>query len=197
MKQRAKEYTKFIFLDNNNNTPLASAVLLEQKGTNRVFELASPPPCDLSTLSSVDVFSLNSPDFIAWRGHVTRQKDDEVFFCVDEHIDSNLRRHLRIPMPFRAYLFPASGELKRIPVISKDISCGGIAFFSQVSLPVGAKYEIVLPFTERPIIVHIRVLRALAPERGLYACEFIDLLPQEEAMIQERIFEYDLRHHIA
>ena len=64
-------------------------------------------------------------------------------------------------------------------------------------LKAGAKYEIALPCTEPPIIVQLEILRVLSKEKNLYACQFIDLLPQEEAMVQESIFEYDLYHHTA
>lgn len=82
-------------------------------------------------------------------------------------------------------------------MISKDISCGGIALHCVTPLKDGAKFEIALPCTEPPIIVRLEVLRPISKEKNLYSCQFIDLLPQEEAMIQESIFEYDLHHHTA
>ena len=189
---------KFIILNDAQQT-VASATLVAQQGQHKRFELTSTPTVDLNSLPALNILSLNSTDFIAWRGSIERIRDNQLYFLAEEQIDSHLRRHLRITMPFRAYIFPSNGELKRHPVVCKDISCGGIALYTQLPLRSDQIYEIALACTEPPLLVNIRVLRDLKNDSGtyLYACEFIDLLPQEESMIQECIFEYDLRHHRA
>lgn len=189
---------KFIILDDNHQT-IASAVLVAQQGQHKRFELTSAPTVDLASLPALNILSLNSTDFVAWRGSIERMRDDQLYFLAEEQIDPHLRRHLRITMSFRAFLFPASGELRRHPVICKNISCGGIALYSQLPMRPDQLYQIALPCTEPPILVNIQVLRQLEDRSGayLYACQFVDLLPQEEAMIQECIFEYDLHHHSA
>ena len=188
---------KFIILNDAHQT-VASATLIAQQGQHKRFELTSTPTIDLTTLPALNILSLNSTDFVAWRGSIERIRDDQLYFLAEEQIDSHLRRHLRISMPFRAYLFPRTGELKRHPVVCKDISCGGIALYSQLPLRINKSYDIALACTEPPIIVHLQVLRQLdSSGTPLYACQFVDLLPQEESMIQECIFEYDLHHHSA
>ncbi|MDR3765427.1 MAG: PilZ domain-containing protein [Butyricicoccus sp.] len=194
MSHRAQKEKKFMILDDTHE-PLASATLLSQQGQDRIFELTSTPSCNLEELPAVNVMSINSTEFMAWRGRVERVRDDRLYFHADERIDSRFRRHLRIGMSFRGYIYPIKISGPRLPIISKDISCGGIAFYSSVPLAPEQNYEIALPCTEPPLIVEIEVLRVLSEEKKLYACEFVDLLPQEEAMIQECIFEYDLHHH--
>ena len=196
MNRRGAENEKFVFLDDNHQT-LASAVLLGQQGQIKSFRLIYAPNCDLQALSSFNVLSVNSSEFMAWRGRIQQIRGDVLDFIAEERIDSRLRRHLRIPMAFRTYIYPLHGHSTRLPIISKDISCGGIALYCVTPLKTGAKYEIALPCTEPPIIVQLEILRVLSKEKNLYACQFIDLLPQEEAMVQESIFEYDLHHHTA
>ncbi len=193
MLYRAQENKKFIIL-NDAHESLASANLIDQHGQDKVFELTSTPSCDLLALPSVNILSLNSTEFIAWRGRIQRQKDDRLYFHADERVDAGLRRHLRIQMSFRANLYPVKGRGPRLPVVCRDISCGGIALYSVVPFHVGEVYQIALPCTEPPLLAKIEALRTISEEKRLYAFQFIDLLPQEEAMIQERIFEYDLHH---
>ncbi len=194
MIHRAQQDKKFVIL-NDQHEPLASATLISQQGQDRIFELTSTPMCNLQELPAINVLSINSPEFMAWRGRVQGLREDRLYFRADERIDSRLRRHLRIEMAFRSHIYPVKGSGPRLPIVSKDISCGGVAFYSLVPLSVGQTYEIALPCTEPPLIVKIEVLHVLSAEQKLFACQFCDLLPQEEAMIQECIFEYDLHHH--
>lgn len=196
MNRNIPENEKFVFLDDNHQT-LASAVLLGQQGQSKTFRLIYAPSCDLAALPHINVLSVNSTAFMAWRGRIERIRDDKVDFISEEQIDSHLRRHLRIPMAFRTYLYSLAGNKPRLPVISKDISCGGIALYCVTPLTPGTKFEIALPCTDPPIIVKLEVLRTLSAQKNLYSCQFYDLLPQEEAMIQESIFDYDLHHHSA
>lgn len=196
MNRKERESEKFVFLDDNHQT-LASAVLLGQQGQTKTFQLTYAPDCNLQDMPALNALSVNSPEFMAWRGHILQIRDDKIDFLAEERIDSHLRRHLRIAMPFRTYLYPPSGHETRLPVISKDISCGGIALYSVTRLKKGQKFQIALPCTEPPLIVRVEVLRLISDLKNLYALQFDDLLPQEEAMIQECIFEYDLHHHSA
>lgn len=196
MNRKGVPEEKFVFLDDNHQT-LASAVLLGQQGQTKTFLLTYAPNCDLQKLNSFNVMSVNSTEFMAWHGRVQQIRGDKVDFIAEERIDSRLRRKLRIQMPFRTYLYPMHGHSTRLPIISKDISCGGMAFYCVSPLKDGTKYDLPLPCTEPPIIVRLEVMRTIAKEKNLYAGQFIDILPQEEAMIQESIFEYDLHHHSA
>lgn len=196
MSRKGPEEEKFVFLDDNHQT-LAGAVLLGQHGQVKTFRLTYAPNCDLQSLSSFNVMSVNSTEFMAWHGRIQQIRDDKLDFIAEERIDSRLRRQLRIPMAFRTYIYPQHGRSGRLPIISKDISCGGMAFHCVTSLKDGAKYDIALPCTEPPIIVRLEVIRTISKEKNLYAGQFMDILPQEEALIQESIFDYDLRHHTA
>ena len=195
MNRRQPE-KKFIILDDNQQT-LASAILMEQQGQRKIFELTSTPSTDLLSLPAINILSLNSTEFMAWRGKAERLRGDQFYFWAEDRIDERLRRHLRIPMSFQTYLYPVSGVLFRVPVGSRHISCGGIPISSMGALLTGQVFEIALPCTEPRLLVRLKVLRPLPSASNLYSCQFVDLLPAEEAMIQECIFEYDLHHHSA
>lgn len=184
---------RFIILGDDHQT-LASAILMEQKGQQKVFELTSTPTCDLSTLPAINILSLNSENFAAWRGRVTGIQDTNLYFTAEEHIGPHLRRHLRIPIMLRTYLYPLSGDSTRLPVITHDVSCGGISLYTSRPLTTGFCFEIAIPFSSPPLLLNAQVIRVISEEQQLYACAFSDLLPQEEALLQEGIFEYDLHH---
>nr|WP_302664894.1 PilZ domain-containing protein [uncultured Agathobaculum sp.] len=196
MSRKGPQEEKFVFLDDNHQT-LAGAVLLGQQGQTKTFRLTYAPNCDLKALTSFNVMSVNSTEFMAWHGKVQQIRGDKLDFIAEERIDSRLRRHLRIPMAFRTYLYPMHSHSARLPIISKDISCGGMAFHCVTPLKDDTIYEIALPCTEPPIIIRLKVIRTISKEKNLYAGQFMDILPQEEAMVQESIFDYDLRHHTA
>lgn len=99
MNRRGAENEKFVFLDDNHQT-LASAVLLGQQGQIKSFRLIYAPNCDLQALSSFNVLSVNSSEFMAWRGRIQQIRGDVLDFIAEERIDSRLRRHLRTPWHF-------------------------------------------------------------------------------------------------
>lgn len=183
---------RFAIVNDERHT-LATCVMLSQQGQNKQLKLLTYPNTDLTALEHINLFSLNSTEFMAWRGKITRQRDEQVIFFAEEQIDENFRRHLRINMDFDTYIYSLNNDKIRYKVKSNDISCGGVSIFSNVKLSAGQRFEVVIPCTEPPIIVPIEVLRMLPDGQNLYACQFINLLPQEEALIQESIFEYDLR----
>lgn len=183
---------RFAIVNDERHT-LATCVMLSQQGQNKQLKLLTYPNTDLTAFEHLNLFSLNAVPFMAWRGKITRQRDEQVIFLAEEQIGENFRRHLRINMAFDTYIYSLTNPNMRYKVKSNDISCGGISIFSSKKLCVGERFEIVLPCTEPPIIVSVEVLRVLSDSQNLYACQFINLLGQEEALIQESIFEYDLR----
>ena len=183
---------RFAIVNDERHT-IATCVMLSQQGQNKQLKLLTYPNTDLTAFEHINLFSLNSTQFMAWRGKITRQRDEQVIFFAEEQIGENFRRHLRMNMSVDTYIYSLKNPKIRYKVKSNDISCGGVSIFSSTKLHLGERFEIVIPSTEPPIIVPIEVLRVLSDSQNLYACQFIDLLLQEEALIQESIFEYDLR----
>ena len=101
------------------------------------------------------------------------------------------------PVRFESFLYPVSGRWRgRMPVLSNDLSCGGVAFFCARKLEVDEVAEIVIPVTAEPLVLRVKILRERpSPEPiPLYAAEFVDMLREEENMVCEAVFSLQFRH---
>ena len=107
----------------------------------------------------------------------------------------SIRKNFRMPVDFESFIYPDGGG--RYIIKSVDLSCGGIAFYTVANLPVNSQTEVVIPITaEEPLIVRCEILRIIpfAPPIQKYACQFLDLIPDEEALIREAVFSVQLAH---
>ncbi|MBQ7682359.1 MAG: PilZ domain-containing protein [Oscillibacter sp.] len=106
-----------------------------------------------------------------------------------------VRKNFRMPVDFESFIYPDSGGRYIIKAI--DLSSGGIAFYTVANLQAGSNMEVVIPITaEAPVIVRCTILRVMpfAPPIQKYACQFVDMIPDEESMIQEAVFNIQLAH---
>lgn len=121
-----------------------------------------------------------------WNGTVTLEPMREM--------GSAVRRNFRIPVAFESFVYP-KGFHGRAPIVSVDLSCGGVAFFAAYAFAVGDHFEVVVPMTsEGPLIVNAEILRVHLESdgRNLYACKFIDLIDDEETLLREAVFSIQL-----
>lgn len=209
-------FTKYLVLGSHDK-PLAHCRLTkEEESGRRTFTFLEPCASDLTQYDLVQIISLNAEVFTAWAGRVEEQRKHQFIFHPTTVANEGLRRNLRVNLRFTTYLYPLhpicprampipSGSARnanrgaRIPVLTYDISCGGIALFAARKLAVGDTYSIVIPLIRTPLVLPIRILRTKQVTiheltHILYACEFYDLLPQEEALLRETIFDYQLKH---
>ena len=110
-------------------------------------------------------------------------------------LDEEVRRNLRMPVRFDSYIYPISGAWKgRAPVISNDLSCGGISFFCARPLQVGERVQIVIPITSQPLLLETKILRQRPSGEPipLYAGSFVDMIHEEERMVREAVFGLQL-----
>lgn len=113
-------------------------------------------------------------------------------------LEQSLRRNLRIPVRFVSYLYPRSGSWKgRVPIISKDLSCGGLAFYCPRPLEIGEVVQAVIPVTAQPLLLDMEILRSYTePEQGyLYAARFSSLLREAESMVREAVFSIQIKEN--
>ena len=146
---------------------------------------------DAGTLSDVGVLQVVPKDKSRppQMARVVDFRENAVALRPMRELGSDVRRNFRIPVAFDSFLYPASGG--RAALRSVDLSCGGIAFLSDCELAVGAAFELVVPLTsEGPLLIGAQVLRARPMEdgRSLYACKFIDMIDDEEALLREAVF---------
>lgn len=124
-----------------------------------------------------------------------RGRGETAEFEMVRMLDAGIRQNLRIPVRFESFLYPVSGSWKgRAAIVSRDLSCGGIAFVSEKALQVGEICEIVIPVTTEPLVLKMKVLRSGdAGEEGiLYAAQFLGMVHEEEIMVREAVFGLQL-----
>ena len=138
----------------------------------------------------------NSDAVPALEGKIVRREGNVIVLEPIRPLEQSLRKNLRIPVRFISYIYPISGTWKgRVPIVSNDLSCGGLAFFCPRALEVGERVQVVIPVTSQPLLLEMEVLRSIAgpEEECLYAAKFVSLLREEESMVREAVFNLQLR----
>jgi c-di-GMP-binding flagellar brake protein YcgR len=106
------------------------------------------------------------------------------------------RENLRILTDFESVMYPVTGRWKgQRSLRAKDLSCGGIAFYSGIPLEDREIVEMVLPVTDSPVVVKAQMIRQLKDESSqlpLYAAKFVDLIQDEEALIRKAVFSIQI-----
>lgn len=134
----------------------------------------------------------------ALEGKIIRREGNWVYLEPIRALDESVRQNLRMPVRFTSFLYPVSGQWKgRVQIISKDLSCGGLAFYSHWPLEVGEIVQAVVPVTTQPLLLTMRILRAgSTKEEGTsYAGRFIGLVREEENMVREAVFNLQLQEN--
>lgn len=132
----------------------------------------------------------------ALMGRVQRCRGERVTVQKLQKLDSELRQNLRMPISFQTLVYPISGSWKgRRWVESNDLSCGGIAFFSQDPFGDRERFEMVIPITTQPVLLRCEVLRQRPCARegmSMYAAKFVEMCHDEEMLVREAVFSVQL-----
>ena len=141
----------------------------------------------------------NSDQAPAMEGKIVRQQGNWVYLEPVRQLDESVRQNLRMPVRFTSFLYPVSGQWKgRAQIVSRDLSCGGLAFDCPVQLEVGEVVQVVIPVTSQPLLLNMSILRAgpSTEERIFYAGRFLDLMREEESMVREAVFSLQLQKNL-
>ena len=129
-------------------------------------------------------------------GVIIRQRDDKMVIQPTAALGPAARENLRILTDFESVMYPVTGRWKGQRTFkAKDLSCGGIAFWSGIPLEEREIVEMVLPVTDSPLVVKTQVLRRLeddSTELPLYASKFVDLIQDEESLIRKAVFSIQI-----
>ncbi len=128
---------------------------------------------------------------------VVNFRPDAVALEPMRELGSEVRRNFRVPVEFDSFVYRAHGG--RGAMRSLDLSCGGVAFRSNLALAVGSVFEVVIPITsEGPLLLTAQTLRVhFEPEGGnFYACKFINMIDDEESMLREAVFAIQIRSRV-
>lgn len=137
-------------------------------------------------------------------GRIILRRKDVVVLDKLKTLAGSVRQNLRMPMSFDSFIYPvtedpiASGWQGRRRIVSKDLSCAGIAFYCEESLTQGEHIEVVIPVTGAtltPLVVQCEILRHWegdSPHGDLYSGKFIEICHDEEKLIQTAVFNVQL-----
>lgn len=134
----------------------------------------------------------------SYEGIIVRSRNDMIQLEVTK-LDADagdMRKNLRVVVRFKSLVYPVTGRWAgRREIESNDLSCGGVAFFTDHSLNVGEQLEIVIPVTSQPLVVTCQILRIRPTERSeiLYAAKFVGLCNDRETLLREAVFNLQLR----
>lgn len=133
----------------------------------------------------------------SYEGRIVRSRNDMVQLEVKKiaAVVGDKRKNLRVPANFKSFIYPVNGGWRgRRSISSKDISCGGVAFFASEAMRDGETIEMVVPVTSQPLIVNCQILRQHPEEDGrtMYACKFLGLCEDEEVLLRESVFALQL-----
>lgn len=184
-------------ISDSRDTPLARAVL-ENAPDAKVW-LVRILDEGVEAVLEHEVFKLigldeGAPDIA---GKILRRRGDIVTLEPIQSLGEEIRNNLRVSIRFQSFIYSLSDRWEgRREITGHDLSCGGIAFFCQEELVPGEDFEVVLPITEPPLLLQARIIR-LRPSNGqvqLYAAKYIDLLPEQEALVREAVFGLQIQH---
>ena len=185
----------YLLLD-SKGTPLANAVL-ESPPNSEVLQIRvlNDKVEDVAAHREIQLIGIDdsTPNRV---GVIVRQREDQLVIQPTAALDANARENLRILTTFSSVMYPVSGRWKgQKNVKGKDLSCGGVAFYSDCRLENREIVELVLPVTDQPLVVKTQVIRTLEEEGAppLYAAKFVDLIQDEEALIRTAVFSIQIR----
>lgn len=185
----------YLILD-SKGTPLANAVL-ESPAKSEVLQIRVLGGKEdvVAAHQELQLIGMDdsSPDRV---GLIVRQREDRFVIQPTAALGPAARENLRILTTFQSVMYPVTGRWKgQRPFHAKDLSCGGIAFYTDTPLESREIVEIVLAVTDEPLVVRAQILRPLPTEpeeTPLYAAKFVDLIQDEEAMIRRAVFSIQL-----
>ena len=187
-RAKKKEPELDILMDRNSHVLAKAEVQGEPNDTNVQVKVMDGLT---DKVVQAEIVQLVSPDAdkSVILGRVILRRGNLVTLEPLRKLGAAVRKHFRMPVAFESYLYPRSGG--RAIMRSIDLSCGGIAFYSAASVGVGDDPEIVIPITlEAPLIMPCQILRVM-PYNGpiqQFAAQFVDVIHDQEAMIQEAVF---------
>ncbi|MCI9155659.1 MAG: PilZ domain-containing protein [Lawsonibacter sp.] len=185
----------YLLLD-SKGTPLANAVL-ESPPNSEVLQIRvlNGKVDDVAVHREIQLIGIDdsTPNRV---GVIVRQRDDQLVIQPTAALDANARENLRILTNFSSVMYPVSGRWKgQRAVRGKDLSCGGVAFYTSTALEHREIVEMVLPVTDQPLLIKTQVIRTMHEEGAppLYAAKFVDLIHDEEALIRKAVFSIQIR----
>jgi len=184
----------YLVLD-HNGIPIAQAVPESPPGSEPIqLQILQGLPEEIAVEQDVQLVGMDD-SLPARRGLVIRRLGERLIVQPTADLGAEARENLRIPTDFESLIYPVSGTWKGCrKIVGKDLSCGGVAFYTHARLHEKEIVELVLPVTDEPLILKVRILRSLSSDRemALWAARFVDLIMDEESLIRKAVFSIQI-----
>ena len=124
----------YLILD-SQGVPLANAVL-ESPPNSEVLQIRILGGKEEAVAAHREIQMIGMDDSTPNQvGVIIRQRDDKMVIQPTAALGPNARENLRIVTDFSSVMYPVTGRWKgQRPLRAKDLSCGGIAFWSSLPL---------------------------------------------------------------
>ena len=186
----------YLILDTQNHA-LANGELTSPPGTSPMrLSILDHKVDNVMSHEVITLFSSSSNE-LPIQCRILRQRGDSVMVEKIASLDPEVRRNLRVPVKFDSFIYPLPGAAwhGRRTIQSIDLSCGGIAFYTDWPMNLHERMEVVVTPTEEPVILRCEILRQqeLQSGRYMYATKFVDMCEDEEVMVREAVFSLQLQ----
>ena len=192
---------KYAVLSENSDMVLCEAILIDQHGSKMTLKIVDDVNV-LRGLKSVKFHKMQSYAEV-YQGEIAEIKGDNVLFNEVVNISAQMRTEIEIKIRVDTNLiklFPPEEQKVpvAVPIVTNDISCGGIGFVSKADFDKEGTYEVVIPITSPPTVIDLAIMRKeFQPEQNqyVYGSKFLDLDIVEERMLRKAIFKVQMRRH--
>lgn len=185
---------KYLIVDIQGEAVAHGIAQEKPSGTDWCLRVEDGDLDQVMSLDLVDLVSSTGTD-PGLQGRILRREGNLVYIEPLAPLGESARKSLRVPVRFVSYLYPVSGSWKgRVPIVSKDISCGGLAFYCPRTLEKGEIVQVVIPVTSQPLVLSLRILhmRTLSEGETFYTGSFQNMVREEENMVWEAVFSLQL-----
>ncbi len=176
------------FLMNQESEVLAQGVLQSAPdATNIQVKVTGGLADQVVSAGTIQVVPLDESRSVDL-GQVIFRRGNLVVLEPLRRLGREVRRNLRVGVRFTSYIYPESGG--RAVIESHDMSCGGVAFFTERELLDHERFEIVIPITRVPLLLRGEVLRSerRRSDQIFCAAKFVDIIDDEEKMLRASVF---------
>ena len=190
LKKEKKEY--HFLMDKNSNYLARGSAETDRESGSIQFKVLDGNAEEILKAEIVQVVPADKTESVTM-GKAVSRRANVVNIEPMRDMGMGVRKNFRMPVDFESFIYPNRGG--RYIIKSIDLSCGGIAFYSVANLSAGEETEVVIPITaDGPLIVRCAILRVIpfSPPIQKYACQFVDLIPDEEEVIREAVFSVQL-----
>lgn len=199
-------------IDKRNVEPYKNVIISDEKGNELIgayLDYIGSKIAVIQLLSIWDVKAIKDKGTLyfkslekydqIYRGSIEYIDGNAVFFKDFENISDELKNDLKVDYVHKTKItfIDEDDEEVEMSVVMKDISRGGVCFFTLESLKVGQSLDMVLEFTKDPLPVKLEIIRRERYPKDphyYYGCKITSLNIVQESMLKQAIFRIDIEN---